>query len=303
MNATKIIQHIINISKGECSITEESILKSENEDEQSILLGFLTLFEELKYRETSLKKAWKEKDIYQEKIFEIEKNSVQELKNSFVSTASHQFRTPLAVIQANVGLFKMLATNGDKIELQKYKKVTSRITVAIAKMTELIDEVLVLDKLTSGKIPYKPKDVDLLDFCKKLAKEFNPIQADGRVIAVLTDGEPYHFCLDPKLLTHSLSNLISNAFKYSLGYKNPELTIYFKPKELIFSVRDYGIGIPIEEQSKLFQPFFRAKNVIEIKGTGLGLSIAKEYVEINKGQIFATPILGKGSCFQVKFKR
>ena len=100
-----------------------------------------------------------------------------------------------------------------------------------------------------------------------------------------------------------MSNLISNAFKYSEGKKNPDLTIHFKPNELVVSIKDYGIGIPEEEFPKLFQPFFRANNVTEIKGTGLGLSIAKEYVEINKGQIAVQSTLGEGSCFEMRFKK
>ena len=109
--------------------------------------------------------------------------------------------------------------------------------------------------------------------------------------------------LDPKLLTHSLSNLFSNAFKYSAGKNNPELSVSFKPKEFVLLVKDYGIGIPKEELSKLFQPFFRANNVIEIKGTGLGLSIAKEYIEINKGSVLVQSIIGEGSSFEITFNR
>ena len=91
--------------------------------------------------------------------------------------------------------------------------------------------------------------------------------------------------------------------KYSLGKKSPELAIQFKPKELVLIIKDYGIGIPKEELSKLFQPFFRANNVTEIKGTGLGLSIAREYIEINRGKITAKSIVGQGSSFEINFNR
>jgi signal transduction histidine kinase len=136
-----------------------------------------------------------------------------------------------------------------------------------------------------------------------MAEEFNTVQMDGRSIGFVTEGEPFTLQLDPKLLRHSLSNLISNAFKYSVGKENPELRIHFKPKEVVLFVKDYGLGVPEEEQLKLFSPFFRANNVTDIKGSGLGLNIAKEYVEINKGSIVAKSILGKGSCFEITFKR
>ena len=246
--------------------------------------------------------------ITEEKNQRIEESLIKEkelgdLKTHFVSTASHQFRTPLAAIQSNSELLQMLADNMDEEASKRFKKVTGRITGEIAKMTELMDEVLLLGKLTSGNVDYKPQELNLVDFCKKLANEFDEVQTDGRSIKVTLFGVPCSFYLDPKLLTHSLSNLFSNALKYSLGKKSPELAIQFKPKELVLIIKDYGIGIPKEELSKLFQPFFRANNVTEIKGTGLGLSIAKEYVEINKGQITATSILGEGSCFEIKFNR
>jgi signal transduction histidine kinase len=226
-----------------------------------------------------------------------------ELKSSFVSTASHQFRTPLAAIQSNAELLEMFASAVGKEEEEKCKKATNRIKGEIAKMTELMDDVLILGKLTTGNVHYRPQDVDLVDFCKKLTKEFDGIQTDGRSINVITAGEPYNVHLDPKVLTHSLSSLISNAFKYSVGKDNPELTIHFKLKELVLSIKDYGMGIPKEELTKLFHPFFRAKNVTDIKGTGLGLSIAKEYIEVNKGTLTVNSTEGIGSRFEIKIKK
>ena len=170
-------------------------------------------------------------------------------------------------------------------------------------MTALMDDVLTLGKLTSEKVRYTPEELDLVGFCKKMCEEFNSVQMDGRSLNVVTEGEAYKLQLDGKLLGHTLSNLISNAFKYSIGKASPELSIHFKSKELVLSVKDFGMGIPKEEQLHLFEPFFRADNVTEIQGTGLGLSIAKEYVEVNKGTISAKSILGEGSCFEIIFKK
>ena len=225
------------------------------------------------------------------------------LKSSFIAVASHQFRTPLAVIQSNAELLEMLNNTGLKQEPEKFAKVTSRIKVAIANMTVLMDDVLTLGKLTSGSVRYTPRDINLVEFCEKLTKEFNFIQQDGRVLDFLIVGEAYNLQLDPKLLTHSLTNLISNAFKYSVGKENPQLCINFKPTELVLSVKDFGLGVPESQLSNLFDPFFRANNVSEIQGTGLGLSIAKEYVEVNKGEISFKSILGEGSCFEITFKQ
>ncbi|MBT6438451.1 MAG: PAS domain-containing sensor histidine kinase, partial [Flavobacteriales bacterium] len=233
----------------------------------------------------------------------VKEKELGELKSSFIAVASHQFRTPLAVIQSNAELIEMLNNTGVKQEPEKYKKITSRITEAIYKMTDLIDDVLVLGKLTSGNVHYDPAEVDLSGFCEKLVQEFNLIQKDGRMLDFVTSGEAYKVQLDAKILSHAVTNLISNAFKYSVRKENPQLSLHFKPTEVVLSVKDYGMGIPEEEQLHLFEPFFRADNVTEIQGTGLGLSIAKEYVEVNKGTISAKSTLGEGSCFEITFKR
>ena len=237
------------------------------------------------------------------KISLLKEIELGDLKSSFVSTASHQFRTPLAVIQSNTELLLMLADRSENKDIEKYTKVTGRIKGEIAKMTKLMDDVLILGKLTSGTLAYVPQELDLVQFCNAMVKQFNSIQMDGRILEFQLIGEPYNVILDSNLLTHALSNLISNAFKYSAEKNNPELIISFKPTELVMSIKDYGIGIPEVEMPQLFNPFFRANNVIGIKGTGLGLSIAKEYTEINQGQIEAKSILGEGSCFDLTFKR
>jgi signal transduction histidine kinase len=226
-----------------------------------------------------------------------------QLKSSFITVASHQFRTPLAVIQSNAELLEMLNNADEKQEPEKYAKITSRIAEAISKMTAIMDDVLTLGKLTSGSVAYTAEEVDLVSICEQLQKEFELIQQNGSTSDFVTEGEAYKVQLDVKLLNHSLTNLISNAFKYSLGKKNPQLSIHFKPTEVVLSVKDYGLGIPEGQLSNLFEPFFRADNVTEIQGTGLGLSIAKEYVEVNKGTIAAKSILGEGSCFEITFKR
>ena len=244
----------------------------------------------------------KQRTIELEESLEREKE-LGKLKTRFVSTASHQFRTPLAVIQSNAQLMEMLIKTGEKIEIDKYKKVSDRITDAIATMTGLMDDVLILGKISAGKVQFSPENIDLVEFSDKLVEEFNELNTYDSHLNFSIKGEPYNVNLDPQLLTHSLSNLISNAFKYSVGKKNPDLTIHFKPNEVVLTIKDYGIGIPADELPKLFQPFFRAKNVIEIKGTGLGLSIAKEYIETNKGFISLKSTEGEGSCFEITFKK
>ena len=255
-----------------------------------------------KERNFTLLQITKEKNKEIEKSLRKEKELGQ-LKTRIVSTVSHQFRTPLAVIQSNTELLEMLTSTGIKQDPEKYKKVTHRITEGISKMTDLMDEVLILGKINSGNIQYIPENLDLVEFLKPLINQFNSIQRDGRMIDFEIEGEANSVYLDTKLLSHALENLISNAFKYSQGKKNPKLIVSFGLKELKMTIKDYGIGIPKAEVPNLFQPFFRANNAAEIKGTGLGLSIAKEYVEMNKGILTLNTTEGIGSSFEIKIQK
>ena len=134
-----------------------------------------------------------------------------------------------------------------------------------------------------------------------MVKDFNLIQQDGRSLELVLQGTPHKTFLDSKLLGYILSNLADNAFKYSIGKANPQLRIQFNEKDVIISVKDFGIGISEEDQLKLFEPFYRAENSEDIQGTGLGLSIAKEYIEISNGKIEVSSILDEGSCFEITF--
>ena len=225
------------------------------------------------------------------------------LKSSFVSMASHQFRTPLAVIQSNAQLFEMLQSSNKEVGPEKYIKITDRITGEITKMTTLMDDVLILGKLTSGNVPFDPRELDLVEFCNLTIYQFNLIQKDGRRLDFVVKGKPYNVEIDAKLLEHSLSNLISNAFKYSIGKENPKLKVTYEAKGFSLTVTDSGIGVPKEDMNDLMQPFFRSNNSIGINGTGLGLSIAKEYIEVNKGTLCVNSTEGVGSSFEMKFKK
>lgn len=223
-----------------------------------------------------------------------------EMKTHFVSVASHQFRTPLAIIQSNSELLQMISTNIDPEIKEKMERTTGRIIREISRMTELMDDVLILGKVTSGKMTIEKTKVDLVLLIDDIAQQFNDISQDNRSLDVTIVGVDQQALLDAKMIRHAITNLISNAFKYSQD-KNPEVTLTFDSNSVVIAVRDFGIGIPENEQSQLFQPFYRAENVGAVSGTGLGLSITKNYIELNGGTIKLKSALGSGSCFEVTF--
>lgn len=222
-----------------------------------------------------------------------------ELKSRFVATASHQFRTPMAVIQSNAELFKLITKNSDEEIRAKLDRVSNRIQTEIKRMVNLMDDILILGKINAGtsmKLEYE--DTDIVGFCQSLIDGFKDVSSEERKINIEVSGEQKHVAIDTNLMSHALNNLLSNALKYSKE-KDPQITIKFEKKNLILNVIDWGIGIPEDEIPNLFQPFHRANNVGDIPGTGLGLAIVKEYIDMHKGEISVESTINEGTNFCV----
>ena len=219
-----------------------------------------------------------------------------EMKSHFVSVTSHQFRTPLAIIQSNSQLINMILVKSDSPLKDKIEPSTLRINKEIKRMTELMDDVLLQGKITSGTIEFEQSNVNIHDLIKKIANQYNELQEDKRTVTIEITGQIKELYVDIKMIQHAISNLISNAFKYS-EKKNPEVIIEFTEKVVVIMVQDYGIGIPKKEIKNLFQPFYRALNVQAMQGTGLGLSIAKDYIELNGGTIEVESEINVGTQF------
>lgn len=233
-----------------------------------------------------------------EKALETEKE-LSMLKSRFVATASHQFRTPLSVIQSNVELISMLNNNGVNKNPELLSKAETRIENEVKRMTDLMDDVLILGKLSSNQLPVDIKENDLLTRVKLAIQNCEAIQDDGRFVDLKVNGSPTLIQFDERTIDHVLENLLSNAFKYSRT-DNPQVIVTFNPQECVVEVVDFGIGIPPEEQENLFHTFYRCSNVGDISGTGLGLAIVKEYVDLNNGAIEVESELGKKTSFKVK---
>ena len=233
----------------------------------------------------------------------LKEKELNDLKSQFVSIASHQFRTPLAVINASIALLDMQKEQMDTVFKTTFEKVNVRIRSQIDRMTNLMDDVLTVSKINEGIVQPKLVPVDVVELCREISQNYNEIQSDNRKISFAVKGESRFIELDKDLMGHALSNLISNALKYSPGAESPVLTVSFSKKNVQISVKDYGIGIPKQDLKGLFEPFYRASNIGEISGTGLGTSIAKEYVLLNHGTISVKSELGKGTEFVISFQK
>jgi signal transduction histidine kinase len=218
------------------------------------------------------------------------------LKGRFVSMTSHEFRTPLSVVFSSL---ELLETYAERWRPEKKAEHFARMKAALRRMTEMLDDVLLLDRSEAGAVEHSPERMDLRRFCEGLVEDFRVAVRDSHTIALDADGVPAEVWMDEKLLGHVLTNLLSNAVKYSPRGGVVRLGVCCRGDCGQFEVEDHGIGIPPEDLPRLFESFHRASNVGGIKGTGLGLSIAKHLVDVQGGSIAVDSEVERGTTVRV----
>jgi PAS domain S-box-containing protein len=219
---------------------------------------------------------------------------VNELKTRFLSTTSHEFRTPLTSILSSMQLIQRFRKKWSDDTLEDH---FAKIKYSIQNMTHMLDDVLTLSRSETGKLSFEPQLLDLHKFCLDTIIEVEHFVTDKHKFIFNYSLKENEFKFDPKLISIILLNLFSNAFKYSPDGGKIEFNVKLKASYILFSVKDEGIGVPAEDIEHLFEPFHRAKNTGEISGSGLGLSIVIRAVEMHKGEIKFNSKLGKGTEF------
>ena len=223
---------------------------------------------------------------------------LNKLKSSFISMASHEFRTPLTTIQSSNELIQMYLENQVDPTNGKLTKHVNRIRVELERLNSLLKDVFTLGRLDVGKAKLNKEITSLTAIAKQVILEVSVNFKDRRV-AINTEGNERQVNLDSQLISHALSNLVLNALKYSEGCPDPELTISYQDEGIDIVVQDFGIGIPDKDKNGLFESFSRASNVGDIEGTGLGLVIVKQFVEMHGGSVSFESELKKGTTFRV----
>ncbi|WP_461096421.1 sensor histidine kinase [Spirosoma luteolum] len=223
---------------------------------------------------------------------------LNQLKSQFVSTVSHEFRTPLATIQTSIDLIKLYLEFPLDTVQAAIQKQTSTIERVVDQFTTLLTDILTISRIEAGRISFSPQPVDMLALCQRVISTHFGQRPDGRTVSLICEGTPASASLDEKLIDHVLINLLSNAFKFSVN-SGPTLHLIFTDHSLVIKVIDQGIGIPAHEVHTLFQAFFRASNTSTIQGTGLGLTITRQFVELHRGTIQVDSIEHEGTTFTV----
>ncbi|OIP76342.1 MAG: hypothetical protein AUK48_05935 [Oscillatoriales cyanobacterium CG2_30_44_21] len=230
----------------------------------------------------------------------LREKELNELKSQFIARASHEFRTPLATIQTASDL---LRNYGHKMSEEKKLERIDKIQREVKGMTSLLEEVLIVGKTESGKFKLQPEVINLNEFCLEVIEQTKLIGSGKHYINFKNIDAPQTVITDPKFFKQIISNLLSNAIKYSLegGEINFLVSLVEDCQPLILlEFQDHGIGIPIIDQEKIFEHFYRAHNVGMISGTGLGMAIIKSSVEVLGGSIQLISHEGKGTNIKVK---
>ena len=251
----------------------------------------------IKQKETnfSLLQITKEKNKEIEESLESEKE-LGILKTNFVSMVSHEFRTPLAAINANSDI---ILRYFDKLSRDDINERLGKIKSEVLDMTVMLEDILIIGKSDAQKLDFNPVSLDIVSLIKEIIIEYQLSEPKSRTIIYNISTPIIMIPADKKWIKHVVNNLLSNAIKYSGEDKQIEISIKKEPTGISFSFKDYGVGISKEDIAMLFEPFYRGKNVGEISGTGLGLVILQKALDLHKGKIEVESEIDKGSNFRV----
>lgn len=220
-----------------------------------------------------------------------------DLKQRFTTMVTHEFRTPLAIIQSTVNIVQSYF---DRLPQDKLLERLDVVTKQAKRMSELLTDVLMFSHGEHGLKPAPHESIDLTLFIESLIEDLRNVDNNAHPILLSVNNPPIQLETDRRLLEHICLNLISNAIKYSPAGTPVNVTITREDDAVTFQVTDRGIGIPPGDLARIYDPFHRAANVGAHSGTGLGLPIVKQCVEALGGTIKAESSAGHGSTFTVR---
>jgi two-component system sensor kinase FixL len=220
------------------------------------------------------------------------------LKSRFVSIASHEFRTPLSLMQLSRSLIEHHSAQYENKNITKH---LGKINDAVLNITAILNDFLSLEKLDSGKVLAQFSSFNLMDLANEITEEMQVVLKDGQEIIFKHRGENQLISLDENLLKNCIIILIDNAIKYSGQESSIQFYTKINKNSCTIRICDNGIGIPIDDQKNLFEAFFRAHNTGKIAGNGLGLSILSRYTGLMNGKINFKSRINRGTLFTLTF--
>ena len=209
-------------------------------------------------------------------------NQLNESTLSFISRVSHELRSPLTTIQSST---EILESFSDRLSVEEKEKHFRTVYESISNLSRLLDDVTMFCRADINAVKPKHEEIEIISCSEKIIGKIKSSFSELPQINFYPKIEELNVFTDKKLFTQILSNLISNAIKYTPSNESVDVSITQLNGELILEIRDYGIGIPENERGKIFTPFFRARTTKNTAGSGLGLAIVQQAVKILKGKI------------------
>lgn len=228
-----------------------------------------------------------------------QQRELNELKSRFVAMTSHEFRTPLATILSSTELIRYY---GDRLPSEEKANLLDSIEAGVRRMTRMLDDILILGRAEAGMVTLRPQAQEAEALVREIALEAAQAAGDAASarLAIPPALPGVRLMLDTTQVRHIVGNLVGNAFKYSPTGGSVRVALCREGDWLRLEVADQGIGIPLEDQPRLYASFHRASNVSNISGTGLGLAIVKRAVELHGGLIEVDSAPGRGTRFVVR---
>jgi two-component system, OmpR family, sensor kinase len=221
-----------------------------------------------------------------------------QMQRNFVSMASHEFRTPLTIIDGHA---QRLIRTGYRLRTDEINARATKVRAAVLRMTHLIDNLLNSSRLIEGgaALYFHPQEFDLRELMHEICQLHHEI-APGYQFVENYAASRLPMVGDPKLLSQVFNNLLSNAVKYSPGDSVITVSAAIEGSRAVVTVEDTGLGIPAGDVDRLFERYYRGSNVSGIVGTGVGLNLVKMVVDLHGGDIVVESAEGKGSKFTVR---
>lgn len=219
------------------------------------------------------------------------------LRYRFLTMTTHEFKTPLSTILSSI---ELLDHYGDRWSEEKQIEHRKRIRSAAQKLDQMLNEVLEVNRIEAQRSQEDAVGVDLLPFCEEIINEVGQSSLRAPSIFFQHHIENADVHIDRRALRNILTNLVSNAVKYSKPGGDILVELVTNSREMLLRVHDQGIGVPPSDREYLFAPFYRGENVESVPGTGLGLTIVKKSVDALEGEIFYKEREGGGSVFSVR---
>lgn len=290
-------QSLIQIENQSSALSKALDELQENKDLLEIRLNQRLSEELLKHEQTEAKLRESEKNELQTLQEALQKQQrLVQLKDRFMTTMSHEFRTPLAVISSSTQLLERYWNNMND---EKRNERLFRIKSQIMHLTAMLDDLAFTIKAQANELDINLTSIDLDAFCKDLIVYMETSAGLKHNFVYTTKLLDNDFITDKKMLQYIVINLLTNAVKYSPEGEQIEFRILRQQQNIVIEVGDKGIGIPHEDQASLFDPYFRASNVDDIQGIGVGLSIVKDCVDLLGGKVTVESVLGESTTFRV----